>query len=276
MNAWNARQPRRGGMVLLEMLVSMTISVVILGVLTYASLGITRSLSGTERYIVGVANENRLMDYVAADLRRALRVSVLSVSVLSGGNSTILKNTGTTAYSITDTAILVLALPDFYGSNTPDNTKGSGYKTTRYPRATLNTSSTYNGNATALLNGVVPWAQAVTVVGGKNVTRFAPGTSGSGELEVRYFRGVRSANDATVCFFRAEYPPGATIASSTVEIAERISDNLSTTTLLVSARNGGQVFRLQSAFTPTYRRQGETSAGSTGILEVSTRNPRRD
>ena len=34
MNAWNARPPRRGGMVLLEMLVSMTISVVILGVLT--------------------------------------------------------------------------------------------------------------------------------------------------------------------------------------------------------------------------------------------------
>lgn len=262
---------RRGGFTLVETMLAMTVGVVILGVFTYAGLGITRSLSGTERYIVGVANENRLMDYVAADLRRAVRVSALT-----GGVSTVLKNTGATTYSITTTTTLVLSIPDYYGANTPDNLKGSTFKTTRYPRTTLNTSLTYNGNANPLLNGVVPWVDAQTVVANKNVTRFAPAASGTGELEVRYYRGVRSASDPTVCYFRAEYPSGSATAISTVEIAERVSDNLSTTTLLISARNNGQVFQLQSSFTPTYRRTGATSAPTTGVLEVSARNPRRD
>lgn len=262
---------RRGGFTLVETMFAMTVGVVILGVFTYAGLGITRSLSGTERYIVGVANENRLMDYVAADLRRAVRVSALT-----GGVSTVLKNTGATTYSITTTTTLVLSIPDYYGANTPDNLKGSTFKTTRYPRTTLNTSLTYNGNANPLLNGVVPWVDAQTVVANKNVTRFAPAASGTGELEVRYYRGVRSASDPTVCYFRAEYPSGSATAISTVEIAERVSDNLSTTTLLISARNNGQVFQLQSSFTPTYRRTGATSAPTTGVLEVSARNPRRD
>lgn len=250
---------------------SLTVGMMVLGVLTYASIGITRSLSASERYIVGVANENRLMDYVAADIHRALRVGIIS-----GGNTTPLKETGSTTYSVTDVSILAISVPDYYGANTPDNAAGSTFKTTRYPRATLNTSSTYNGNGTALLNGTVPWADAQMVVGGKRVTRFTPSTAGTGELQVRYYRGVRSANDSTLCFFRAEYPSGSATASSRVEIAERISDDLSTTTLLISARNGGQVFQLQSSFTPTYRRSGVSAATTTGVLEVCTRNPRRD
>jgi hypothetical protein len=93
---------------------------------------------------------------------------------------------------------------------------------------------------------------------------------------VRYYRAARSASDSTPCFFRAEYPAGATTPSSTVEIAERISDARSTTTLVISGRNTGLVFKLQSSFTPAFRKSGETSAPTTGILEVSLRNPRRD
>ena len=271
MNPWTKIQRRRSGIVLVEMMLSMMVAIVVLGVLTYASIGMSRSLSATERYITGVANENRLMDYVAADLRRAVRVSIIN-----GSTSTTLKNSGSTNYSITDTTFLSISIPDYYGANTPDNAAGSTFKTSRYPRGTLNTSATYNGNATLLLNGVVPWVDAVTTVSNKNVTRFAPSTAGTGELEVRYYRGVRSAGDATPCFFRSEYPPGSATASSTVEIAERISDDLSTTTLLISARNSGQVFQLQSSFTPTFRRQNVSSGGTTGILEVSTRNLRRD
>ena len=271
MKARNDNNRLRKGFTLVELMMAMTVSVIILGIFTYAGLGITRSLSATERYIVGIANENRIMDYVAADLRRAVRVSTLT-----GGTYTVLKNSGSTTYSITDTTLLVLSIPDYYASNTPDNTMGSTFKNTRYPRTTLNTSLTYNSNVNPLLNGVVPWVDAQTVVGPKNVTRFAPAASGTGEIQVRYYRGVRSASDPTMCYFRAEYPSGSAIASSTVEIAERISDNLSTTTLLISARSNGQVFQLQSSFTPTYRRQGATSAPTNGVLEVSTRNPRRD
>jgi len=261
----------RRGILLAEMMVSLTIGVVVLGVLTYASIGISRSLSATERYIVGVANENRLMDYVAADLRRALRVSVDS-----GGTTTVLKDTGATSYTITDTTVLVIRVPDYYASNTRNNTVGSAYKTTRYARTALNTSSTYNGNANTLLNGIVPWADAQTVVVGKKVTRFAPSSAGTGELEVRYYRGPRSATDSTPCFFRSEYVVGSTTPTSTVEIAERISDGLSTTSLIILARNGGQVFQLQSSFTPTFRRQGASAASTTAIIEVCTRNLRRD
>lgn len=271
MNAWMNHPRLRSGFTLVETMFAMTVGAVILGVFTYAGIGITRNLSATERYIVGVANENRLMDYVAADLRRAVRVSILS-----GSTSTTLKNSGTTTYSITDTTRLVLSIPDYYASNTPDNAKGSTFKTTRYQRATLNTSVTYNANSNLLLNGVVPWVDAQTVVAGKSVTRFAPSSAGNGEITVRYYRGVRSASDSTVCFFRAEYPAGSTTASSVVEIAERVLDNVSTTTLLISARNNGQVFQLQSSFTPTYRRTGASPATTTGVLEVSARNPRRD
>jgi hypothetical protein len=61
-----------------------------------------------------------------------------------------------------------------------------------------------------------------------------------------------------------------------VEIAERISDGRSTTSLIVSARNNGQVFRLESSFTPNYSRSGASPASTAGIAEVSIRNPRRD
>lgn len=271
MKTWSSQNCSRRGFTLVETMFAMTVGVIILGVFAYAGIGITRSLSGTERYIVGIANENRIMDYVAADLRRAVRVSILT-----GGASTVLKNTGSTTYSITTSTILVLGIPDYYGSNTPDNLKGSTFKTTRYPRKTLNTSLTYNGNVNPLLNGVVPWVDAQTVVSSKNVTRFAPASAGTGEIQVRYYRGPRSASDSTVCYFRAEYPSGSASPSSVVEIAERISDNLSTTTLLISARNNGQVFQLQSSFTPSYRLSGATSAPTNGVLEVSARNPRRD
>ncbi len=270
MTAWCNRRFQRG-ITLVETMFAMTVGVIVLGIFTYAGVGITRSLSATERYIIGIANENRLMDYVAADLRRAVRVSILS-----GGTSTILKNSGSTDYSITETTILVLGIPDYYGSNTPDNLRGSTFKTSRYPRTTLNTNATYNGSANPLLNGVVPWVDAQTVVGTKRVTRFAPSTAGTGEIQVRYYRAVRSLSDPTMCYFRAEYPSGSSTASSVVEIAERIQDNLSTTTLLISARNNGLVFQLQSSFTPTYRRSGATSAATNGVLEVSARNPRRD
>ena len=259
------------GVVLVEMMLSLTIGIIILGVLTFASIGMSRSLSATDRYITGVANENRLMDYVAADLRRAVRVSLLS-----GSTTTTLKDTGSTSYSITDTAILSINIPDYYASNTPNNATASTFKTSRYTRASLNSSSSYNGNSNSWLNGVVPWGQAQIAVGSKRVTRFAPSSAGTGELEVRYYRGVRSTSDSTPCFFRSEYPSGATTPSATVEIAERISDDLSTTTMLISARNSGQVFNLQSSFTPTYRRQGASTVASTGILEVSIRNLRRD
>jgi hypothetical protein len=221
--------------------------------------------------MVGVANTNRIVDAIGLDVRRAVRVGVLT-----GSTVTPIKDTGTTTYTVGSATILVIHVPDYYGSNTRDNTAGSTYKTTRYPRATLDTSGTYNGDSNTLLNGIVPWTDAQTTVSGKAVTRFAPSTAGSGELQVRYYTGQRSTTDATQCFLRSEYPPGATSPSSTREIAERITDSTSTTTVVISGSNGGQTIRLQSSFTPRFRFTGASPTASTAVVEVNLRNPRRD
>lgn len=261
----------RAGATLVEVLVSSSIAVVVLGVLTYAALGINRSMSGTDGYLVGVANTNRILDAVAADLRRAVRVGLIS-----GATTTPIKDTGATTYVVSGTNILSIHVPDYYGSNTPDNQAGSTFKKTRYPRATLNTAGTYNGNGNVLLNGIVPWAEAQTTVGGKAVTRFAPSSAGTGEIQIRYYTGPRSATDATVCFLRSEYPSGATTPSSTREIAARITDSFSTTTVTVSGRSAGSIIRLQSSFTPRFRPAGGSPASANAVVEVSLRNPRRD
>lgn len=261
----------RKGATLVEVMVATSIAVVLLGVLTYASMGITRSLSGTNQFMTGVANTNRIIDAISADLRKAVRVGLIS-----GGTIIPIKDTGTTTYTVSSSSILAISIPDYYGSNTPNNAAGSTYKTSRYPRATLDTNSTYNSNSNTLLNGTVPWTEAQTTVNGKAVTRFAPASAGAGEIEIRYYTGPRSSSDSTLCFLRSEYPPGATTPSSTREIAERITDSTSTTTLTISGRNAGQTFRLQSSFTPRFRLKGASPSTNTAMVEVTARNPRRD
>ncbi len=259
------------GATLVEVMVTMSIAVVVMGVLTYASLGITRSLSGTDQYMIGVGNTNRVLDSISADLRRAVRVRIIS-----GPTSIPIKDTGATTYTVGTSNILAISVPDYYASNMPNNAAGSTYKTTRYPRATLDTDGNYNGNGNALLNGTIPWAVAQTTVDGKAVTRFAPISAGSGEIEIRYYTGPRSPSDSTLCFLRSEYPSGATRPSSIREIAARITDSTSTTTVTIRGRNAGQTFQLQSSFSPRFSLKAGSPMASTAVLEVNTRNPRRD
>ena len=155
------------GALLVELMVTVSVAVVVVGVLVYASTGISRSVTATDQYMVGVANTNRILDAIALDVRRAVRIGVLS-----GTTTTPIKDTGTTTYTVGSSNILVIYVPDYYGSNTPNNVAGSTFKTTRYSRETLNTSSTYNGNGNTLLNGTVPWTDAQTTVNGKAVTNF--------------------------------------------------------------------------------------------------------
>jgi hypothetical protein len=261
----------RTGATLLELTISVAIAVVILGILTYAAIGLTRSVSGTNQYMIGVANTNRVLDAVSQDLRRAVRVELLN-----GSTSTPLKTNTVSNFTVSDTNILQITVPDYYASNTPNNAAGSSYKTTRYSRAALNTDSTYNSYGNSLLNGTIPWEDAQFTVGSTRVTRFAPSSAGSGELRIRYYRGPRSASDSTVCFLRSEYPYGATTPSSTREIAERITDSTSTTTCAITVLTGNQSFQLSSSFTPRFRLSGSSPSYSNAVVEVKTRNLRRD
>ncbi len=271
MKLMKLKSRKESGALLVDLMAALPIALTAMGVLVYSSMSIGKNITATDQYMVGVANTNRMIDAITVDLRRALRVSVLT-----GGTATPIKDTGATAYTVSGSTILVIHVPDSYGSNTPNNSGGSTYKSSRYSRATLNTSSLFNLNANPLLNGIVPWSEAQTTVSGKAVTRFAPVSAGTGELQIRYYTGQRSTTDATQCFLRSEYPSGATSPSSTREIAERITDSTSTCTVAVSGLNGGKTIRLESSFTPRFRLTGATTAPTTAVVEVKIRNPRRD
>ncbi len=261
------------GFTLAELLVAAAASVIFLGALIMGLIAIRKSMYATNRYITAVNNQTRMMDYIAEDLRRGVRIGTL----VSGSNTPLKNNAA--GFSITDTNILTINVPDYYASNTRDNAYGSTFKTSRYTRATLDTSSTYNSNGSgSVLNGVIPWSEATTTVGSALTTRFAPTATSSGEIQVRYYRGTRSAQDSTVCFFRAEYPTTSNTPNFTQEIAERIVDGTSTITLKVFATTtNGQptVFRLQSSFNSEYT-INRTTAGTEETVVVANRNTRRD
>ena len=238
------------------MLVASAASALVLAALLSGLVAVRKSMSATHHYATNVANESRLLDYVARDLRQAVRVGILS-----GGTNTTFK--AQTNVAVTATNILTINIPDFYGSNTPNNAAGSTYKSKRY--------------GTATTNPAVTWAEAVTsITGGKRVTRFAPAASGNGEIQVRYYRGPRSASDATACYFRSEYAASSGTLLSTREIAERITDNAFVTGLTLTGSSDGLTFRVQSSFASRYRTRDRTTAGTEAYVLVGIRNLRRD
>ena len=264
----------RAAFTLIETLVALGAGLLLIGVVSSASIGVQRSISSTTKYATGINNENRLLDYVAHDLRRAVRVGTI-------GSGTYATARNISSFSITQSAILAINIPDYYGSNTPNNAAGSTFKKSRYHRTFLNIGWAYNAGSTSTLNGCIPYSEAVTTINSKPVPRFAPAAAGTGEIQVRYFRGSRSAADSTVCFFRGEYPSNSNTANSPPrEIAESVVDSASSTVLLVSGYSVGTTagarYRIQSSFTPKYRSQNTSTAGTEQYVEVTLRNPRRD
>ena len=144
------------GFSLLQMLVSASVGMVVIATLLSGAMVLRKSFSATDRYVTGINNESRLMDHVARDLRRALRVGMLV-----NGTNTPFKDYND--FVVTEDSILTINIPDYYASNTPDNAEGASYKTSRYSRARL--EATYTGNVNAKLDGIVPYDEATTSVG---------------------------------------------------------------------------------------------------------------
>ena len=119
---------RRRGTTLAELLMAISSGMLVIGGMIIGAIAVRKAISATDRYITSTNNQTRVMDYVGADLRRALRVATLT-----GGVSTPLKS-NSTGFGVTETNILTINIPDIYASNTPDNTAGSTYKTSRYAR----------------------------------------------------------------------------------------------------------------------------------------------
>ncbi len=97
---------------MLELMIAMGGSIIILGSLLAASIGLQKSFSASERYAETQIEERRLIDYIGRDLRRAVGVSKRDVGLLAepyaGGD-----------FDLVEGAELILTLPAYYRSNAP-------------------------------------------------------------------------------------------------------------------------------------------------------------
>ncbi len=69
------------GFTLVEILIATSISSVLAGSLLVASMTIQRNFSACEDHVTAQADQMRLLDYVALDLRRALTVSIVNNTI---------------------------------------------------------------------------------------------------------------------------------------------------------------------------------------------------
>jgi hypothetical protein len=102
------------GFTLAEAMVALGASVLMMGGLLLAAVGLQKSLGQSETFAVRHSDQRRLIDYVARDLRRSIGVSATNAAgaprVASG--ETIV---------ISDLATLILSLPGYYRSNIATN-----------------------------------------------------------------------------------------------------------------------------------------------------------
>jgi hypothetical protein len=71
----------RWGMTFVEILIATSISSVLAGSLLVASITIQRNFEACEDHVMAQADQIRLLDYVALDLRRALTVSIVNNTI---------------------------------------------------------------------------------------------------------------------------------------------------------------------------------------------------
>jgi hypothetical protein len=239
---------KRAAQTLVELSCAVAVIMVVLAGAMAGLIALQKSLADSTQYAAGFNDGTRLVDSVSRDLRNAIRVSRRT-----SGTATPFK---TGFFAITETDQLVIVVPDYYESNAPDNASGSPYKTPRYSRSNLDSST----GATSF-----PYTDVVAVVGSMRVPNY------SGELEIRYLKRSRSVQDPTICYFRQEYDGGATpVLRSEMEIAEKADSTRLTITALTRSD-----FRVVTSFSP--RRLGEARRGGTlqaSVVKLS--NARRD
>ena len=61
---------RRSAFTLLETMVASAAGLLLVAALASAAFAVQKSIAATSQYVTGINNENRLVDYIAQDLRR--------------------------------------------------------------------------------------------------------------------------------------------------------------------------------------------------------------
>lgn len=231
------------GLTLIETLCAAAVTTIVLACASVGVIALQRSFVGSKFYAAKMNDGSRLTDYVSRDLHSAFRVSRID-----SGTTTSFK-TGT--LEVTDINQLVIFLPNYFVSNIPDNSSGSDYKTPTFSRSRLPAGQTY-----------FPYDDVVSVVGTTRTLKYP------GELEVRYLKKARSAQDPTTCYFRQEYEAG------TLRLEQEIAEDAETgklSVLAVSARR----FQILTSFGPKWTGEA-TRLGTRQFSTVQLLNPRRD
>lgn len=103
------RRPPRHAFTLAELMISMAASMLIVTALLAGSMSLQRSLHGSEIFGSSQADQRRLMDYIARDLRRSTAIAARDTGTTTG-------LTAGGALDLSDRMALVLTLPGYYQS----------------------------------------------------------------------------------------------------------------------------------------------------------------
>jgi len=150
---------------LAELMIGMAASTIIIGALMFSTIELQKSLHASESYASNQSDQRRLLDCLSRDMRRS--IGVATTTTVNGSSGVRLA--GATA-KIEDNTSLVIALPGYYQSNTPDNAN---------------------------------YDQALTVVAADNYVDYGSGTNHAPAVPV-IFRKEYVESQGCVCFVRIE------------------------------------------------------------------------
>ena len=111
------KQARRAAaFTLAELLIAMVGTSIIIGALLLSSVSLQKAFRASELYAASQADQRRLIDYLARDLRRAVGIAT---SANINGSAAV--KVGTAPVSVDERTALILSLPGYYKSNVPAN-----------------------------------------------------------------------------------------------------------------------------------------------------------
>ncbi len=99
---------------LAEMMISMGVSVLVIGALLVGSATLQKTLHSSETYASSYSDQRRLIDFLARDLRRAIEVSATDEDGAP-------RDAVAGPIDVSEDAALVLTLPGYYKSNAPES-----------------------------------------------------------------------------------------------------------------------------------------------------------
>ena len=238
-----------------ELLVAMATSSIVLAGLFVATTSLTKTLTAIERYSRSQAAQNRLIDSVAIDLRRAVGVSITTAP---GSNPSSPANTTVKfAYNPANPRLNTKTIQD--GSYDPvTNLVGGKSTASTYLNLTLPGFYQSNSPASKL------YREPMTLITSGNAVRYGTKAGVAADITVQY-RKEYVTEFGSECYVRRE----AGVDRVIVEKAEAMDLDIT-----AQANNS---FVVDAWFVPTFKySRSASTARVTSSDRVMLRNPRKD